>query len=174
MKIWNLFQKLSLGIFVSASLAWSLPLLGVTPDKPTPVSTQTTPQGQRLPVTAQAVIHNRKIDLEVARSPQEEEIGLMYRTNLPENRGMLFVFDPPRPVLFWMKNTLIPLDMVFLYQGKVRKIASKVPPCKQETCPTYGSNDRIDQVIELKSGRAAELGLKVGDSIQVNPLSKAK
>jgi uncharacterized protein len=180
MKIWNRFQKLGFGILLSASVLLAamnllrvLPLLADTQGKPTP-GTQANPQGQRLPITAQALIHKQKIDLEVASTPEEQEIGLMYRTELPANRGMLFAFDPPRPVSFWMKNTLIPLDIVFLYQGKVRTIASTVPPCKQVQCPTYGSNDPIDQVIELKSGRAAELGLKVGDTIQVKPLPTPK
>jgi uncharacterized protein len=82
---------------------------------------------------------------------------------------MLFTFDPPQPVSFWMKNTKIPLDMIFLQGGKVIAIVAEAPPCTTTPCPTYGPDQPvpIDQVIELRGGRAAELGLKVGDPVTV-------
>jgi hypothetical protein len=123
---------------------------------------------QSLPVTAQIQIAGQPIDLEVARTAREQEIGLMNRTSLAADRGMLFIFEPARPVQFWMKNTLINLDMVFLRQGTVKYIAHNAPPCKADPCPTYGPVlGMIDQVIELKGGRAAELKLKVGDRVPV-------
>ena len=124
-------------------------------------------QGQHLPITAKATISNQVIDLEVASTPQQQEIGLMFRTELLPNRGMLFPFQPARSVAFWMKNTLIPLDMVFLHQGVVRYIATQVPPCTADPCPSYGPpfNVDIDQVIELRNGRAGELGLQAGDRL---------
>uniref|UniRef100_UPI00286B9D04 DUF192 domain-containing protein n=2 Tax=unclassified Chamaesiphon TaxID=2620921 RepID=UPI00286B9D04 len=114
-----------------------------------------------------------KILLEVARTVEEQSTGLMYRTQLAANRGMLFVFSPPRPVSFWMKNTLIPLDMVFLSNGVVKYISAKVPPCKTVSCPGYGPDSQIpiDNVIELPSGRAAELRLKVGDRLKIETYS---
>jgi uncharacterized membrane protein (UPF0127 family) len=80
---------------------------------------------------------------------------------------MLFAFVPPQRVSFWMKNTLIPLDMVFLREGQVKAITANVPPCRTEPCPSYPSGVAIDQVIELRGGRAAELGLKVGDRVNI-------
>lgn len=92
----------------------------------------------------------------------------MNRTSLASDRGMLFPFNPPRPAQFWMKNTLIPLDMLFLRNGVIKSIAKNVPPCKADPCPTYGSpNEEIDQVIELRGGSALQLGLKVGDRVSV-------
>mgnify|MGYP006266947357 CR=1 FL=1 len=128
--------------------------------------------GQILPISARAVVGGEEIGLEVAKTPQQQALGLMYRTDLPGNRGMLFTFDPPRSARFWMENTLITLDMIFLRDGKIQAIAANVPPCTAAPCPTYGPlQTLIDQVIELRGGRASELGLKVGDRLQVEFLN---
>jgi uncharacterized protein len=126
--------------------------------------------GQVLPVTATAKIANQFFDLEVAKSRPQQSIGLMYRTFLPSNRGMLFPFNPPQAVQFWMKNCRLSLDMIFLHQGKVIAIAANTPPCKSDPCPVYGPNELTDQVIELRGGVAASIGLKVGAMIEVQPL----
>ena len=71
-----------------------------------------------------------------------------------------------------MKNTLIPLDMVFLQGEEVREIVPEVPPCKSDPCPSYGPTDPeilVDRVIELRAGRAAELDLEAGDRLLVLP-----
>ncbi len=132
--------------------------------------------GQMLPVSAQVQVGDQLIQLEVARTVEQQSMGLMYRTALDANHGMLFPFSPPRPVSFWMKNVVIDLDMVFLRNGQVVSVSSKVPPCKTEPCPVYGPQDLIDQVIELRGGRAAELGIKPGDRlpVQFNPKNPAK
>ncbi|MGF1512562.1 MAG: DUF192 domain-containing protein [Elainellaceae cyanobacterium] len=126
-----------------------------------------TQQGQVLPISATANIRDVTIDLEVAETLEQRAIGFMFRTEIPDNRGMLFPFSPPRPVRFWMRNVLVPLDMVFLNQGQVMAIAADVPPCSESPCPTYGPSVIIDQVIELRGGRAAELGLQVGDRVDI-------
>jgi len=124
-------------------------------------------RGQNLPISAYATIAGRKFELEVAKTPQQQQIGLMYRTSLADNRGMLFVFASPQLTRFWMKDTLIPLDMIFLRKGQVMAIETAVPPCKSATCPTYGTDTLIDRVIELKSGTTAQIGLKVGDRVKI-------
>ncbi|NJO42595.1 MAG: DUF192 domain-containing protein [Cyanobacteria bacterium CRU_2_1] len=124
-------------------------------------------QGQMLSISAEAIVGNQVIQLEVARTPQEQAMGLMFRSVLPDDRGMLFPFEPPRSVNFWMKNVPVALDMVFLRDGEVKAIAASVPPCDTNPCPTYGPQTPIDQVIELRSGRAAELGLEVGDRVEI-------
>ncbi len=131
---------------------------------------------QKLPLTASVRIGKQNILLEVARTPQEQAIGLMSRTDLADNRGMLFVFEQPQPVRFWMKNTLIPLDMIFLSRGVVKHIGAEILPCPGDPCPDYGPDRsvKIDEVIELRGGRAAELQLKVGDRLQIRPLSAKK
>ncbi|MEG3926723.1 DUF192 domain-containing protein [Microcoleus sp. T3B2] len=121
--------------------------------------------GQLLAISVNTIIADRAIGLEVAQTPQEQATGLMFRTELPDDRGMLFPIEPARNVRFWMKNVLIELDMVFLREGVVQAIIPNVPPCLSETCPNYGPDVPVDGVIELRGGRAAQLGLKVGDRI---------
>ena len=103
--------------------------------------------------------------MEVAKTPEEQATGLMFRTELPDDRGMLFPIAPARNVRFWMRNVLIELDMVFLREGVVLAIIPNVPPCFSETCPNYGPDVPVDGVIELRGGRAAQLGVKIGDRI---------
>lgn len=136
-----------------------------------PASMLTGP-GQVLPITAQATLAGEAFDLEVARTAAQQQLGLMHRKALPDNRGMLFPFSPARPVAFWMKNVPVGLDMVFLYQGQVQGIA-EAPPCTADPCPTYGPGRLlVDNVIELRSGRAAELGLERGDQVELRFLEE--
>lgn len=126
-------------------------------------------QGQILPVRAEVDLNGQTIGLEVAETPQQQATGLMARESLPDDRGMLFPFEPARPVSFWMKNVLIPLDMVFIHNGEIVAIAEVVPPCEGNPCPTYGpENQLVEYVLELRGGRAAELDLQIGDAIAFN------
>jgi uncharacterized membrane protein (UPF0127 family) len=122
---------------------------------------------QLLPISAKTEINNQKIELEVAATKKEQDTGLMYRTSLPNNRGMLFKFKSPQKVSFWMKNCQISLDMIFLRNGMVEAIELSAPPCTADPCPSYGPDTAVDRVIELRGGRATELGVKVGDRIEI-------
>ncbi|MFQ4139297.1 DUF192 domain-containing protein [Nodosilinea sp. PGN35] len=141
----------------------------------TPTTTATPmadPRGQQLAVTAVTTLGGEEIFLEVAATPQQQALGLMYRDALPGDRGMLFPMGRPRPVSFWMKNVPVALDMVFVYQGQIVGLA-EAPPCTADPCPTYGpGNQLVDQVIELRAGRAAELGLAVGDEVVIRELGQ--
>lgn len=135
-----------------------------------PQITSQVSSGQVLPIGAHAKIAGRDVKLEVTRTVREQALGLMYRTSLADDRGMLFSFNPPQNVRFWMKNCRIPLDMVFLKDGVVKYIAPNVPPCQKDPCPHYGptpAHGLIDQVIELRGGWVAEYGLKVGSVISL-------
>ncbi|MDJ0597334.1 MAG: DUF192 domain-containing protein [Crocosphaera sp.] len=123
--------------------------------------------GQNLPIEATIKINETVIELEVAKTREQQKIGLMYRQSLDENRGMIFVFDQIRPVKFWMKNVNIYLDMIFLVNGKVKAVLSNVPPCSVDPCPTYGPENLVNQVIELRGGRAKELGIEAGDELEI-------
>ncbi len=141
----------------------------------TPLTTQrppslNVPKVQPLPITAQFQVEQAVIELEVAATPEAQQQGLMYRTELAPNRGMLFSFSPPKVARFWMKNTLISLDMIFLKDGEIKAIFPHVPPCKVDPCPVYGPSTDVDQVIELAAGRAQSLGLQVGDHLEIIPL----
>lgn len=140
--------------------------------EPPALSSSSPNSGQMLPISAQAQIGEQQILLEVAKTPGEQQIGLMYRTALAPNRGMLFPLNPPRAATFWMKNVNIPLDMIFLRNGEVQAIAADVPPCTSNPCPTYGPGVLVDQVIELAGGRAAQLGIQVGDRISITILEE--
>ena len=138
------------------------------------VSSSLTSLAQVLPVTAQVELGGEVLDLEVTRTVEEQATGLMYRASLADDRGMLFSFEPARPVQFWMKNVVIDLDMVFVHEDKIVGIAEDVPPCNSNPCATYGPGFGVlvDEVIELRGGRAAELGLAVGDAVVVKPLAE--
>ncbi|MEG4940925.1 DUF192 domain-containing protein [Microcoleus sp. F4-D5] len=160
-----------LGIGVSIFLLGCSPILPVANTGATGIlaaeSPTATTSGQVLPVSARARIADRPIELEVAKTVEQQAMGLMYRTSLPDDRGMLFEFKPARLVNFWMKNCKISLDMIFLRDGVVEAIEVSAPPCTADPCPTYGPNTVVDRVIELRGGRAAELGVKVGDRIEI-------
>lgn len=131
--------------------------------------------GQELPISAVATIPDgTQIQLEVTLTPKQQAMGLMYRPALPDNRGMLFTFPSPQAVSFWMKNVPVPLDMVFMRKGVIQYVEASAPPCVKEPCPTYGPRTLIDQVIELRSGRAAELGLKKGDKVTISPIESSE
>lgn len=115
-----------------------------------------------------ATMGKHRFDLEVAVTELDRQRGLMFRDELPEGTGMLFPFDPPQPVSFWMKNTQIPLDMVFVSKNKVVSLADSVPPCAEDPCPHYRSGAPVDMVIELPAGTAQKIGLSEGKNIQVD------
>ena len=175
---------------VSVTLSLSLCLMGCAPtatneikvqpkvaipetSTPQTLTPQTKPKlvselAQYLPITAIATIAGREIQLEVANTPKEQEKGLMFRPPLSDDRGMLFVFLPARPVAFWMKNTPSPLDIIFLLDGEVKAIAKNATTCKSDPCPIYPENGVVaDSVIEVRSGLTQEIGLREGDRISV-------
>ncbi len=111
-------------------------------------------------------IHDRHYRLQMTITPAQSQKGLMYVTHLPKNQGMLFRFDPPRAVSFWMKNTKIPLDMLFLSQGRIVNIAQNVPPCQADPCPNYPAGHPVDKVVELPAGTVHQNGITIGDPVQ--------
>jgi YVTN family beta-propeller protein len=107
-----------------------------------------------------------RIFVEVPDDREEFARGLMFRKHLPWNSGMLFAFDDEEPRRFWMKNTLIPLDMIFVdSSSKIIDIKENVPPCKQEECPTYPSKEPAQYVLEVNAGFVQENGVKIGDRL---------
>lgn len=105
--------------------------------------------------------------LELARTPEDQALGLMYRESLPERTGMLFVFDAAEPHHFWMKNTMIPLDMIWMDEsGKVLYVSANTPPCKADPCATYGPDGPARQVLEIAGGHAAKENVAVGSKLK--------
>lgn len=103
-------------------------------------------------------------DIEIARTPEQQERGLMFRKEMAEDAGMIFPQDSDRTMSFWMKNTYIPLDMLFVQSdGHISHIVPDATPLSEATIPSGGP---IRAVIELNAGTAAKLGIHVGDRVQ--------
>jgi uncharacterized membrane protein (UPF0127 family) len=109
------------------------------------------------------------IHAELVTTPQKQAQGLMFRPELAPDRGMLFLFTEMAPRPFWMYQTVIPLDMIWLNrERRIVEIAADVPPCpskEPEVCPNFGGNAASMYVLELAAGQAAARGLKVGGQI---------
>jgi len=105
--------------------------------------------------------------VEVARTPEEKTQGLMFRESLPEKSGMIFLFGDNAPHGFWMKNTMIPLDIVWMDgSGRVLFVSANTPPCRADPCPTYGPPDPASNVLEIAGGMAAKEKITVGSTIR--------
>lgn len=110
-----------------------------------------------------------ELELEIAATPEELAMGLSEREELPPGRGMLFVFAEPHKACFWMKNTLIPLDALFINRlGEIVKIATMTPQTLRRHC----SAETVLWVIELRAGWAEEHGLDKGDLIATETLDQ--
>ena len=143
-----------------------IPSATATPS-PTPSPVPTTTPGtsavvsQLLPITGSALINDCRFELEVARSPVERSIGLMGRTGLPEERAMLF-WDSSESILeFWMANTLIPLDIVFIGADLLVVDVQTMLP---ERLTVYPSAAPAQYALEMNAGRAAACGIEPGVS----------
>ena len=109
------------------------------------------------------------LNVEVARSPQEHGIGLMFRKSMPTNDGMLFIFDRPGQQCFWMKNTLLPLSIAFISDdGSIANIDEMKP----QTLDSHCSTKEVRYVLEMNSGWFAKRGIKAGTKIQGQPFDK--
>ena len=94
-----------------------------------------------------------EISAEIAKTKQQLAVGLSRRKEMPENQGMLFLFDEEQFLAFWMKDTFIPLDLIFLNKDKqIVKIVKLAQPCEGENCPSYFSDFESQYVIEAKGG----------------------
>ena len=104
-----------------------------------------------------------KFTVEIATTPGQMQQGLMFRPSLPPDSGMLFDYGHPVPAMMWMKNTLIPLDMLFVdAQGRVVNIHERAVPGSLDTISAAGP---VRATIELNGGTAARLGIKPGDRV---------
>lgn len=107
------------------------------------------------------------IYVEVVADDDTRQQGLMFRDHLAADRGMIFFFPESGEYPFWMKNTLIPLDMIWIDEGRrIAHISHDVPPCKADPCPSYPPNARAKYVLELAAGVAAKHHLKDGDALR--------
>ena len=134
-------------------------------ETPAPVELRTFPRTE-LTVVHRDPQHGTQrflFDVWVADTQPRAEQGLMFVSDLPENKGMLFPLTPPRVETMWMKNTYIELDMLFVRpDGHIAKIIARAPPL---SLATLSSDEPVGAVVELKGGEAAKLGLLPGDTV---------
>lgn len=118
-----------------------------------------------------AKVNTNEFMLEVADTPESRKTGLMNRTQMDQDKGMVFIFDNDGMYSFWMKNTLISLDILWLDSNyKIVYIAKNVPPCeetKTPKCPSYSPGVMARYVVELNAGVSDTGNIKVGDTFEV-------
>jgi uncharacterized protein len=146
-----------LAFLASTALVWARPASALSMKRET--LTITSDQGKT------------EFSTEVALSPAEQELGLMYRTNIGDTDGMLFIYTKPQTIQMWMHNTYVPLDMVFINaDAKVLRIEENAQPLSDRV---ISSGAAATAVLELKAGTAERLGLKPGNVVQSPSLSLA-
>jgi uncharacterized membrane protein (UPF0127 family) len=145
---------------LAALCVLAVPVIGKAP--PTP--TAQPPALQRVPLSIVTARGTQRFTVELARTDAEQSRGLMFRTAVAKGTGMLFPMSPPRPASFWMKNTLIPLDMIFIRpNGTIARIAAKTVP---ESLALVDSGEPVAAVLELAGGAAAAQGIAAGDRVR--------
>ena len=108
-----------------------------------------------------------RLDVEVARTPVQRAQGLMFRTALAPDAGMLFLYDPPNQVVMWMHNTILSLDILFIAaDGRVARIVANTTPMSETIIE---SREPVSAVLELLAGSARRLGIRPGDRVELPP-----
>ena len=116
-----------------------------------------------------AELRGTRYSIEIAEDDAARQHGLMDRTTMPADHGMLFVFQDDAPRAFWMKNTKIPLDMLFFdAERRLVSVQHDVPPCEADPCPAYSSGAPARYVLELNAGQSRAIGLSPGDEMTIN------
>ena len=114
-------------------------------------------------------LKGERFTVEISDTQEKQALGLMFRDELPEGHGMLFIFPGNAMRSFWMKNTRIPLD-IFYFDSDLRlvSVSENTPPCRTPRCPGYPSAGPAQYVLELNAGKAAELGVEPGDVLELH------
>ena len=157
----------ALAVLASACGAASDKASGPSASAPTPApasASSNAAAGPRVEMPSGAVYR-----LELALTPEEQAQGLMFRESLPDRSGMLFLFDQAGDHHFWMKNTMIPLDMIWMDEsGKVVFVSANTPPCRADPCATYGPDASARQVLEIAGGMAAKEQITIGSTLKIS------
>ena len=115
------------------------------------------------------VLNGQRFTVELAETQEKQALGLMFRDSLPDSHGMLFVFPAESLRSFWMKNTRISLDIIYFDEDlRLVSVAEDARPCRTQRCPSYHSEGPAKYVLELNAGKAAELGLRPGDLLELH------
>ena len=153
-------KLLALALAVAASLGACAPNGGGSPE-PALERSEAGLEQVRLSIKSSNGTH--RFIAEVARTPEEQQRGMMFRESIAPDRAMIFPYDPPQDTSFWMENTLIPLDMIFIRaDGTIARIVT-AEPLSQKLVP---SGEPVAAVLEIAGGRSAQLGIKEGDKVE--------
>lgn len=119
-----------------------------------------------VPPGSSVILKDQRFIVEVADDPGERNLGLMFREEMADDEGMLFIFEQESPRAFWMKNTRIPLDILYFNRRlTLVSLYRHVPPCRADPCPNYPSEKPAKYVLELNAGTADRLRVEPGDSL---------
>lgn len=118
---------------------------------------------EQVRVTIRSASGEHRFIAEVARTSDEQQRGMMFRESIAPDRAMIFPYDPPQETAFWMENTMIPLDIIFIRtDGAIARIVT-AEPLSRDLVP---SGEPVAAVLEIAGGRAAQLGIKAGDTVE--------
>lgn len=115
-------------------------------------------------ITIESESLSRKYRVEIAETVEAHRQGLMHRAQLGEDHGMLFLFDRPARVRFWMRNTHIPLDMIFIRDGRIEQIETRRDTLSDNVT---SSRQEVDAVLEVNAGQMEDFGFQVGDRVKL-------
>ncbi|MDB5700843.1 MAG: hypothetical protein JWL66_1042 [Sphingomonadales bacterium] len=137
--------------------------VSVTTGCSAPMVRASVPAIATVPLSIKSAKGVHRFNVEVARSPEEQERGLMFRAHIDPNGGMIFPMDPPRMASFWMKNTVSSLDLLFIRaDGTIARIAADAVPYSMSP---IDSGEPVAAVLEIAGGRAAQLGISEDDKV---------
>lgn len=157
---------------ISALSAMALSLTACSPvaadgTQPAKVTVPARHPVSQLPVVPLTVSRGKQVHrfrVEIARTSAEQAKGLMFRTQLGADEGMIFPMLPPRQASFWMRNTVIPLDIIYVgADGRISNMWENTVPYSEEPLPSVGA---VKGVLELRGGRARQLGILPGDKVE--------
>jgi len=118
---------------------------------------------ERVPLRVRTTSQTHDFQVEVAATEEQQATGLMFIQSLAPDKGMVFPFVPPRPASFWMKHTIIPLDMIFVREDcSIARIAVNTVP---QSLEPVGTEEYVAAVLEIAGGRSVELGINEGDCV---------
>ena len=150
-----------MGLRLARSALAALAVVGLTASTASTQDRARAAELQTIEIASKTGVH--AFEVEMAITPEEKEHGLMFRKELPAGHGMLFDFQFDQPVAFWMKNTYIPLDMLFIRSdGRILRIAENTEPFSERNIPSGGP---VRAVLEVIGGTAKKLGIAPGDRV---------
>ena len=151
---------------IAASAVVGFALLGLIVLAPQDRASGAADQFSRGELVIETASGQLRLDVEIAQTQQQRSRGLMFRTSLEADSGMIFIYESPREITMWMKNTILSLDMVFIAEdGRITRIVANTTPMSEATISSRGP---VRAVLELLAGAAQRLAIKPGDRVRLD------